>query len=101
MTLRNCIISGVSNNGIECNWYSNGHIIEQNHISNMTNAGIYVNSNCTREIISDNVVVKNNDTLYTIYIAGTYNIVVDNQLPNMNYTNTSSGTTNSFDNNKT
>ena len=65
----------------------------------MTNAGIYVNSSCKNEIISDNVVVKNDDTLYIIYIAGTYNLIVDNQLPNLHYTDASGGTTNVFENN--
>ncbi len=100
-TVSNCIIGGVSDNGIECIYYSSKNIIEQNHISDITNAGVFVEGNCQNNIVSNNTIVKGDSTLYSIYIAGTYHLVVNNMIPTMNYTDASSGTTNTFDNNKT
>lgn len=73
--------------------------VTQTHISNMSESGIKIAADCQNEIISNNVIVKGDDTEYSIQVSGKNNLVVNNQIIGMNYTDESNGTTNTFDNN--
>lgn len=85
--------------GIGMNWYCRRCMINNNHIINPSAMGIWTSDSIVNSIFEGNTVNKGNDTQNTIYMEGTYNIIANNQLPNMPYTDASGGTTNVFSNN--